>query len=257
MNIKTALTIASTDSSCGAGASCDLSVFRHFGVYGFMAIASVTSQNSGGLSQIFKVTPIALESQIDAVVKDFDVDACKIGMLYSHQAVKAVASRIKRRNIKNIVLDTPRISKNGRQIITEKAFKVLVKELLPLSDLVTPNIEEVYALCKLDVTDVSSAKEAAKVIFDMGVKNVLVKGGHLAVPIDILYDGKNFYEFPGEKYAAKRVHGTGCALSAAICANLAKGLDLPDAVSVSKDFLNQIILSSVRLGKSEMDFINI
>lgn len=253
--MKTALTIAGSDSSNGAGATLDLRVFHHFGVHGFLSLAAVTSQNSMGVQKIFKVTPHIIEAQIDAIVKDFQIDACKIGMLYSHQAVHAVANRIKRRNIKNIVLDTPKISKNGKNIITEQGFKALKKNLLPIADLVTPNIEETYALCNIEVTGVESAKEAAKAIYEMGVKNVLVKGGHLDTPTDVLFDGNDFYDFKGEKYLEKSAHGTGCALSAAICASLALGKSIPDAVNAGKDFLNEIIKKSERLGKGEMDFL--
>ena len=253
--MKTALSIASSDSSNGAGITLDLRVFNYFKVYGFISIVTVTSQNSKGVNKIFKVPPHIIESQIDAIVKDFPINACKIGMLYSHQAIHTVAQRIKRRNLKNIILDTPQISKNGKNIISEQGFKALKKTLLPLADLVTPNIDEVYTLCNIEVRNIETAKEAAKAIFQMGVKNVLIKGGHLDTPTDVFFDGKDFYDFHGEKYLNKSVHGTGCALSAAICANLALGNNMLNSISISKDFLNEIMKKSQRMGKGAMDFL--
>jgi len=253
--MKTALSIASSDSSNGAGATLDLRVFNYFKIYGFISLVTITSQNSKGVNKIFKVPPHIIESQIDTIVKDFPVDACKIGMLYSHQAIHTVAQRIKRRNFKNIILDTPQISKNGKNIITEQGFKALKKTLLPLADLITPNTDETYTLCNTEVRNVETAKEAAKIIFQMGVKNVLIKGGHLDTPTDIFFDGKDFYDFQGEKYTDKSAHGTGCALSAAICANLALGNSMLNSIAVSKDFLNEIIKKSQKMGKGAMDFL--
>jgi len=253
--VNVALTIASSDSSCGAGVSNDLLVFNKFGVYGTMAIATVTAQNSFGVNKIFKVAPRVIEAQIDSVVKDFNVVSCKVGMLYSHEIVNAVSTRIKRRNIKNVVLDIPIISKNGRQITTDKAYKTIVRNLIPLSFIITPNKDEAERLCGFSLDNKDLCKDACKYIFNMGVKNVLLKGGHLDMPVDLLYDGSSFYEFSGEKYADKHMHGTGCALSAAICANLANGIDIVTSVGNSKNFLNDIIKTSVRLGKSNMDFM--
>lgn len=253
--IPVALTIASSDSSNGAGVSADLRVFEKFGVYGTMAISNVTAQNSKGVSKIFKVAPRILEAQIDAIVKDFDVKACKVGMLFSPEIVNCVAKRIKRRNIPNVILDIPIISKNGLQITKESAYKAIVKNLLPLSYLITPNKMEAEKLAQMEINSREDIEEACKKILNLGVKNVLIKGGHLETPCDIFFDGKDFYEFSGEKYSDKNVHGTGCALSSAICANIAKGLDLKDSISISKDFLNKSIESAIRLGKGNMDFM--
>lgn len=253
--IPVALTIASSDSSNGAGISADIRVFEKFGVYGTLAIANVTAQNSKGVAKVYKIAPRIIEAQIDTIVKDFDVKACKIGMLFAPEIVNCVAKRIKRRNIPNIILDIPIISKNGLQITKESAYKAIVKNLLPLSYLITPNRMEAEKLSGIEINSQESIEEACKRIYDLGVKNVLIKGGHLDKPCDILYDGEDFSEFLGEKYLDKNVHGTGCALSSAICANIAKGNDLKTSIHISKEFLNKSIENSIRLGKGNMDFI--
>ena len=249
------LTIASSDSSNGAGVTLDLRVFEYFKVYGTCVITNVTAQNSKGVGRIFKIAPRIIEAQIDTVVKDFDVSACKVGMLYAPEIVNCVAGRIRRRNIENVILDIPIISKNGVQITKESAYKAIVKNLLPLSLLITPNRLEAEKLSGIEINNQNDVEEACKRILDLGVKNVLLKGGHLEKPWDIFYDGNSFIEFGGEKYEGKNVHGTGCALSSAIVANIAKGLSLGDSIAEGKKFLNEIIPLSLKLGKGDMDFI--
>ena len=249
------LTIASSDSSCGAGVAQDIKIFEKFGVYGTMAIATVTAQNSFGVSKVFKVAPRVIEAQIDSIVKDFTVKSAKVGMLYAPEIVNAVAHRIKRRNIPNVILDIPIISKNGLPITKESAYKAIVKNLLPQALLITPNRLEAEKLASMEIKSENDIKEASKKILDLGVKNVLIKGGHLENPVDVFYDGEAFTEFPGEKYSGKNVHGTGCALSSVICACVAKDMSLVDSIAEGKKFLNEIIPTAERLGKGEMDFI--
>ena len=250
-----ALTIASSDSSNGAGVSLDLRVFEKFGVYGTMAIATCTAQNSFGVQRIYKIAPRIIEAQIDAIVKDFPVKACKVGMLYSPEIVNTVAKRIKRRNIPNIILDIPIISKNGVVITKESAYKSIVKNLIPQAFLITPNIPEAEKLSGIEIKNREDMENACKMIRDLGAKNVLLKGGHSEKPFDLFYDGECFYEFEGEKYFGKNTHGTGCFLSAGICAGVASGKSLGDSISEAKRFINEIIPQSQRLGKGDMDFI--
>ena len=252
---ETVLTIASSDSSGGAGVSADMRVFHIMGVHGTCAVCNVTAQNSFGVQKIYKVAPRVIEAQIDAIAKDFDIKSAKVGMLYSAEAVNCVAKRIKRRKIPNIILDIPIISKNGVQITKERAYKSIVKNLLPLACLITPNIPEAEKLADMKIESPEDIKTACRKIKDLGVGNVLIKGGHSESPCDLLYDGESFYEFEGEKYSEKRVHGTGCSLSAGICACVGKGMSLRESISAAKDFINKEIENSVSLGKGKMDFM--
>jgi len=247
--MRVALTIAASDSSCGAGIQADLAVFREIGVYGVCAVTNVTAQNTTGVAKVNKVPPRIVAAQIDAVTRDFRVGACKIGMLYSPQAVSVVAERIRRREIPNVVVDTVMQSKRGDVLLTEPALKRLKRQLLPLAAVVTPNYAEATALTGIKVEDADSAREAARALVEMGARAALVKGGHAeGEPVDMLFDGEQFHEFVGKR-VSKRMHGTGCVLSAAIAARLALGDDLVAAVGFAKKYVQKAIEKSVELGK--------
>lgn len=254
--MKIALTIAASDSSCGAGIQADLAVFRDIGVYGTCAVTNVTAQNSMGVHKIHKIAPRIVAAQIDAVARDFDVAACKIGMLYSPQMVGLVAERIDRREIPNVVLDPVIKAKNGEELLTEPAIKRLKRWLIPKVTLITPNADEARVLTGITVNDLTTAREAAEALVGMGAKSALVKGGHIdGEPVDILFDGENYTEFAGKRLA-KNMHGTGCVLSAAIAARLALGDNLQCAIAFAKDYVSKAIERSIRLGKGKMDFFN-
>jgi hydroxymethylpyrimidine/phosphomethylpyrimidine kinase len=255
--MKIALTIAASDSSCGAGIQVDLAVFREVGVYGVCAITNVTAQNSTGVHKVDKVPPKIIAAQIDAVTRDFEVAACKIGMLYSPQAVGVVSERIARREIANIVLDPVMNAKNGEVLLTEPAIKRLKRWLIPKVTLITPNACEAEILTGIAVADIRTAREAAVELVAMGAKSALVKGGHInGEPIDVFYDGSEFAEFAGKRLD-KNMHGTGCVLSAAITARLALGDDMRSAIVFAKDYVSSAIEHSVRLGKGRMDYFTI
>jgi len=252
--MKTVLTIAASDSSSGAGVQADLAVFRELGTYGFCAVTNVTAQNSCGVAKIAKVPPRIIAAQIDAVTRDFEVDACKVGMLYFPQAVTAVVGRIKRRQIPNIVLDPVMSAKHGEKLLTEQAIKRIKRSLIPLVKVITPNYHEAYMLTGIKITDGDSACEAAKMLVEMGAQYALVKGGHAAnEPVDVLFDGKNFHKFVGRRIE-KQMHGTGCILSAAIAARLALGDDVVSAVEFAKAYVTSAIDNSVTMGKSRMSY---
>lgn len=252
--MKTALSIAASDSSSGAGVQADLAVFRDMGVYGVCAVTNVTAQNSKGVRKVAKVAPRIIAAQIDAVTRDIGVDACKIGMLYSPQAVDTVAERIRRREIPNVVLDPVIRAKNGEVLLTEPAIKRLKRGLIKLVTLVTPNYDEAHALTGIEVTETESAKEAAKALVEMGARCALVKGGHSeGEPVDVLFDGEGFHEFT-RKRIDKRMHGTGCVLSAAVAARLALGDDVVGAVAAAKEYVTKAIEHSVSMGKGGMDY---
>lgn len=246
--MKRALTIAGSDSSGGAGIQADLKVFADLGVYGFSAVTAVTAQNSRGVQKVNKVPPRIVAAQIDASVRDFGVDACKIGMLYSHQVVSVVAERLRRREIPNVVLDPVIFAKDGQRLVSSAGVSRMKREILPSTLLVAPNLEEAEVL-----TGRSDREDAARALHDMGAKFVLIKGGHLeGEPVDLLFDGERFTEYHGARVEEKTLHGTGCILSAAIAAKIALGDAVPDAVAFAKGFVASAINKSIRLGKGRM-----
>lgn len=251
---RVAMSIAASDSSAGAGIQADLAVFRDVGAYGVCVVTNVTVQNSMGVHKVNKVPPRIIASQIDALTRDFRVDACKIGMLYSPQAVDIVAERIVRREISNVVLDPVMYAKNGEVLLTEPAIKRMKRCLMPKVTLITPNAGEAAKLTGIEVNDLQTARDAARALVEMGTTNALVKGGHIAgEPVDVLYDGVDFEEFAGRRLN-KNMHGTGCVLSAAIAARLAFGDSLVAAIGYAKKYVMAAIDRSVRLGKGEMNF---
>ena len=252
--MRVALTIAASDSSCGAGIQVDLAVFREIGVYGTCAVTNITAQNSQGVQKISKVPPRIVTAQIDSVTRDFDVAACKIGMLYSPQNVEIAAERIGRREIPNVVLDPMISAKNGEALLTGPGIKRLKRRLIPKVTLITPNADEATILTGIEVRDRSSARDAAGALVAMGAKAALIKGGHIdGQPVDVLFDGTDFNDFPGKRLN-KNMHGTGCVLSAAIAARLALGDHLMAAVTYAKQYVTQAIRRSQRLGKGRMDY---
>ena len=250
--MQVALTIAASDSSAGAGVQVDLAVFRELGVYGVCAVTNVTAQDSAGVRKVCTVPPRIVAAQIDAVTRDFPVAACKVGMLYSPQIVSAVAERIRRREIPNVVLDPVMSSKRGDVLLTEPAIKRVQRWLLPLAALVTPNLDEAARLTGIEVRDIEEAREAAQALVEMGACAALVKGGHAkGEPVDVLFDGESFHEFAGKRID-KMMHGTGCVLSAAIAARLALGDDLVAAITFAREYVERAIERSVALGKSKV-----
>jgi len=242
------LTIAGSDSSGGAGIQADLKVFAQLGVYGLSAVTAVTAQNSLGVEKINKVPPRIVAAQIDASVRDIGADACKIGMLYAHQVVSVVAERLKRREIPNVVLDPVIFAKDGRRLITSDGISRMRKQMMPLVTLVAPNLQEAEVL-----TGRTDREGAARALYDMGAKYVLIKGGHLeGEPVDMLHDGRSFVEFAGRRIEGKMLHGTGCILTAAIAARIALGDAVPQAVEFAKRFVEAAIEKSIKLGKGNL-----
>jgi hydroxymethylpyrimidine/phosphomethylpyrimidine kinase len=251
--VKLALTIAGSDSSGGAGIQADLKVFADLGVYGLSVVTAVTAQNSLGVQKINKVPQRIVAAQIDSVVRDMGVDACKIGMLFSEEIVSRVAERIVRREIPNVVLDPVIFAKDGSRLLLARAVQRMRQELIPKCLIVTPNLVEAAELAKIQVTDLDSVKEAAKRIHDFGPNYVLIKGGHLdGEPVDMLYDGSQFVEYRSERVEGPTMHGTGCVFSAAITARLARGDSVQDSIKFAKDYIVASIKKSVKLGKGQM-----
>ncbi len=243
--MKTVLSIAGSDPSGGAGIQADLKTFCAYKVYGMAVIASLTSQNTAGVQDVYHVPSAFLVKQLKAIYEDIRIDAVKIGMLGTLENVIAVSQFIEETKVPNVVLDPVLISGSGRPLLEEDAVQILKDTLLNLCTIVTPNLMEASVLTGMKVTDVSSMKEAATALFmKTGAKNVLIKGGHLeGKAIDILFDGTKFETYEAPK-VLKNTHGTGCTLSAAIAAGLARGFELKEAVSKAKGY----VLSGIKSG---------
>lgn len=253
--MKCALSIAATDTTNGAGLGADLRVFNDLGVYGLGVATCVTAQNSHGVQKIYRVAPRIVSAQIDSIMADFEVSACKVGMVYSPQNIDKIADRIGRREIANVVLDPVISAKDGTMLLTPAALKRMKRNLFRKISLVTPNADEALLLCGISVDSVQSAKEAAKAIIDLGPAAVIVKGGHISgEPVDVFYDGNNFIEYSGKRLP-QNMHGTGCVFSAAIAARLALGESMPAAILYAKEYVSRAIAKSVLLGKGKMGFL--
>ncbi len=238
-----ALTIAGSDSGGGAGIQADLKTFQAFNVFGMSVITSVTAQNTQDIRSIYDVDSKVVEDQIDMVVEDIGVDALKIGMLSNTSIIEVVIEKINKYGFKKIVIDPVMISKSGVSLLRKEAEDSLIKNLLPLALLVTPNLFEAEKISNCKITDLEDAKKAARAIYEKGINNVLIKGGHLPgkEAIDIFYDGKKYEYFKAEKINVKNTHGTGCTYSAAITASIAKGLDLYNSIYIAKDYITKAI----------------
>lgn len=247
--MKKVLTIAASDSSGGAGIQADIKAITVLGGYALSAITALTAQNSISIEGIYPVPCDFLSKQLDAVLKDIGADAVKTGMLLEEKAVRTIIDKIKEYNIPILVIDPVISSTTGQTLLKDNALKVIKEELLPLATMVTPNLDEAFALTGIKTDSIISMKDAAEKLFKLGAKNVFIKGGHLeGDPTDILYDGKSFFEFPGKRINTKNTHGTGCTLSAAIATELAKGSSPFDAVKNAKEFITTAIKFSFPLG---------
>jgi hydroxymethylpyrimidine/phosphomethylpyrimidine kinase len=247
-----ALTIAGSDSGGGAGIQADLKTFFAHGVHGTSAVTAVTVQNSLGVSGVYELPAEAVAEQIEAVVTDIGTDAVKIGMLSTPDIIEAVAATLERLEVQRIVLDPVAVSKHGDPLLRRDAVAAMKDALLPLCDLVTPNLGEASLLTGREVTDRAGQLDAARALHDLGAKAVLVKGGHLAAEddaSDLLYDGEHLMELRHRRIDTVHTHGTGCTLSAAIAASLALGADLPVAVRAGKRYVTAGIEAGYPLGK--------
>ncbi|MBC7327693.1 bifunctional hydroxymethylpyrimidine kinase/phosphomethylpyrimidine kinase [bacterium] len=252
--MKRVLTIGGSDPTGGAGIQLDLKVFQTLGVWGLSCITNVTVQTSYGVQKITKIPPHIVARQIDAATLDIGVDSCKIGMLFAPRTVSVVAERIRRRHIENVVLDPIIWAKDGRTLLTPKAFRRLKQELLPLAYIVTPNIPEAEKLCGFSIQSLSDMEESARIIHEMGARLVLIKGGHLSSePVDVFYDGEKFHRFPSPR-VKKIVHGTGCILSSAIASFLALGKSPLESVASAIEFTRSAIEKAIPMGKGPYHF---
>lgn len=248
--MKKVLTIAGSDSCGGAGIQADLKTFAAHGVYGMSVITAVTAQNTQGVSAVQDIRPEMIAKQIDAIFEDIQVDALKIGMVSVIETIKTIGLKLREHKAGNIVLDPVMISKSGYPLLQEDAREALVEYLFPLAAVVTPNIPEAEAITGIRIKKVQDMKEAARIFSSLGPAYVLIKGGHLeAEATDILFDGEVFYAYQAPRFSTKNTHGTGCTLSSAIASNLARGLEIPQAVEMSKKYITAAIEHSFSIGQ--------
>ena len=247
---KTALTIAGSDCSGGAGIQADLKTMTMNGVYAMSAITALTAQNTTGVRAIQESTPEFLAQQIDAVFEDIYPDAVKIGMVSSSELIRVIADRLRAYKAKNVVVDPVMVATSGSSLMKTDAVQTLVDELLPLAALVTPNIPEAQVLSGLTIASKEDMVAAAKKISADCHCAVLLKGGHsINDANDLLYTGGESVWFAGKRINNPNTHGTGCTLSSAIAANLAKGYSLSDSVQRAKDYISGALAAMLDLGQ--------
>jgi hydroxymethylpyrimidine/phosphomethylpyrimidine kinase len=247
--IPAALTIAGSDPSGGAGIQADLKTFHQFGVYGEAVITLLTVQNTMRVDRVEVMSAAVVREQMQAVLEDIPPAAAKTGALGGAEVIEAVAV-LSRDFAFPLVVDPVMISKHGRPLLSDEAIEALRRALLPRAFLVTPNLPEATRLTGIEVTDTRDMREAARRLVSSGARAALIKGGHLRdSALDLLYDGREFTEFPAERVATAHTHGTGCTYSAAITAELARGTPLKEAVGRAKRFITRAIANNPGLGR--------
>ena len=247
--MKTALTIAGSDSSGGAGIQADIKTMIANGVYAMSAITALTAQNTTGVQGIFEVSPEFLEQQIDSIFTDIRPDAVKIGMVASEGLIRAIAGKLKQYKAENIVVDPVMVATSGSKLISDSAIDTLKECLLPMAAVLTPNIPETEVLSGMRVASAEDMIAAAKHISETYHCAVLCKGGHqLNDANDLLYRDGEYRWFNGRRIDNPNTHGTGCTLSSAIASNLAKGYDLDTAVERAKEYISGALAAMLDLG---------
>lgn len=244
------LTIAGTDPSGGAGIQADLKTFAAHKTYGMSVITSVVAQNTTGVTNVIDLPPIFIGEQLDAVFTDIYPDGIKIGMISNEKIIKVIVEKLKEYEAKNIVIDPVMVSTSGNSLMKSTAEKALINELLPLADIITPNMSEAEVLSGIEVKNKKDMEEAAKIIGKSIKGAVLVKGGHLEDSADdVLYMDEKLHWLSGERIDNPNTHGTGCTLSSAIAVNLAKDMGVLEAIEKAKEYLTGAIKIKLDLGK--------
>jgi hydroxymethylpyrimidine kinase/phosphomethylpyrimidine kinase len=247
--MKKVLTIAGSDCSGGAGIQADLKTMLANGVYGMSVITSLTAQNTTGVKAIENVTTNFLKDQIDSVFEDIVPDAVKTGMIPSKELVEVIAERMKFYNVQNLVVDPVMVATSGADLSNDESVKALKEKLIPLSTLVTPNVPEAEVLSGMKITTKDDMKNAAEKISKECGCSVLIKGGHSEENADdVLFHNGEVFVFAMQKIDNENTHGTGCTLSSAIACNLAKGMDVPQAVTRAKEYITEAIAAGLDLG---------
>lgn len=248
--MRTALTIAGSDSSGGAGIQADIKTMTAHGIYAMSAVTALTAQNTTGVYGIMEVTPEFLANQLDCIFTDIYPDAVKIGMLSSGEIMKVVADKLRFYEAKHVVLDPVMVSTSGSRLMQEDAAQIMQEELFPLAEVITPNIPEAEVLTGIEIRDAESMEYAAKVLAEHCHCAVLLKGGHRVNDAnDLLCESGRAVWIPGKRIENPNTHGTGCTLSSAIACNLADGFSLEEAVRRAKAYLSGALSAQLNLGK--------
>ncbi|HHZ05824.1 MAG TPA: bifunctional hydroxymethylpyrimidine kinase/phosphomethylpyrimidine kinase [Clostridiales bacterium] len=247
--MKNCLTIAGSDCSGGAGIQADIKSFSANGTFGMSVIVSVVAENTSRVISAYDVPPQAIRDQLQAIFEDITVDGVKVGMLSDIETMLVVAQELKKYKPQYVVIDPVMIAKGGCALMKPQALSTLIQHIIPLAFLLTPNIPEAEAITGIEIASMEDVKKACVAIYKMGADNVLIKGGHLdGEPADVLYDGTQYYIYNGKRINTKNTHGTGCTLSSAITANLAKGYDVQQCVKMAKDYITKAIENALEIG---------
>jgi len=265
--MKKVLTIAGSDSGGGAGIQADLKTMTVHGVYGASVITSVTAQNTVGVQAVNNLKPEFVAAQIDSVLSDIKIDALKTGMLGTREIVEITAEKIKEYELQNLVVDPVMAASSGDLLLDKNAVESYKEKLFPLAKIITPNLMEAKILAGKDPEEKASSKWLAEKLIEYGSEYVLIKGGHLNdVPgqkevsgsegnrnlaVDLLYDGEEFVEFEAEYIQRRNTHGTGCTLSASLASNLAKDLNIKDALKLTKSYITDAIKNGFKVGAGD------
>ncbi len=248
--MKRILTIAGSDSGGGAGIQADLKAITLLGGYGMSVLTALTAQNTTGVQAIHEVPASFVAKQIDAVLSDIGADAIKTGMLANVEVIEVVARKIKQYRMKRVVVDPVMVAKGGASLLRKEAEEALIKNLIPLALVITPNLHEASVLTGLRIQSVEEMKRAAHRIYQLGSRYVVIKGGHIkGDAMDILFDGKSYTEIGAPRIETKNTHGTGCTFASAIATLIARGDNVPEAVRKAKTFITMAIQSSLSFGK--------
>ena len=245
----TLLTIAGFDPTGGAGIAADLKTFAAHNCYGLAAITALTVQTTEGVIAVYPTPPTVLEAQLEALVADAKIAAVKIGMLANREVARVVAGILERWQFPHVVLDPILVSTSGFALLDEKGVAFLKTELIRHASVIIPNAPEAQTLTGVEVKNVEGAKEAAKKLFEMGAKAIVIKGGHLEKPVDLVFNGTEFLTFGSDRVRSENTHGTGCTFASAVAAALAEGRQLPDAVVLAKAYVTKAIEKGFAVGK--------
>lgn len=252
MKRKVVLVIAGSDSGGGAGIQADLKSVSSQGAHAVTVITAITAQNT---ISVRRAEPLALDliqSQFDAIFEDFQIDAVKTGMLANREVVGLVASKLKEQSLDNVVVDPVMISKHGKPLLLDDAVQALQEHLLPLADVVTPNLHEAQRLCGFSIRSLDEMEAAGRSILALGPKAVVVKGGHLEEgpsAIDVLVTHDRVFRLEAERVPTRHTHGTGCAFASTLAARLARGDSVIEAVTKTKTFITDAIRHGLNIGR--------
>ncbi|MCH2311024.1 MAG: bifunctional hydroxymethylpyrimidine kinase/phosphomethylpyrimidine kinase [SAR202 cluster bacterium] len=247
--VKKILSIAGSDSGAGAGVQADLKTFAALGAYGTSVITAVTAQNTLGVTDLHPIPSSNVSSQIEAVLSDIGTDGIKTGMLANHEIVNAVVETLSKYDVPKLVVDPVMVSTTGARLIAESAIESLRNRLLPIADVITPNVSEAEALIGNQIQTMEELRESAKLIMNLGPKAIVITGGFESGPAtDLVYDGTEFKAFTGTRINTTSTHGTGCTFASALTVLLAEGIDLFESVSKAKRFVQLSIRKAYPIG---------